>query len=296
VDVMMSSLAARERPYPRRCCSRAAFGAVGPDFRDPWIGLYRRQPPSVWHRDRQHALERTVMERADLVLSASRTQMDLVQGGSGARPRRSVVIPNGFEPVRGPEPTADGTFRIVFTGSLALLPETDVFLEAIEELLRRHTEARRRVRVKFAGPFNPGYRDRAVALGLTGIVEFLGQRPNAEIRELQRAADVLTFWLPRRTSAAIPGKLYEYLDAGRPIVAVLQPDDEALELVRRGGGVVVSPGNRMVIADELERHYVAWKANGRAPSRRPEWLDDFSRERSAERLAAELELVRETKP
>src|SRR5439155_1610505 len=64
----------------------------------------------------------------------------------------------------------DGRFRIVFTGTLSLMPDTEVFLEALHQLLARRPEARRRVRAVLAGPFDTGYRDRAEALGLTGIV------------------------------------------------------------------------------------------------------------------------------
>ncbi|HYM80150.1 MAG TPA: glycosyltransferase [Candidatus Limnocylindria bacterium] len=266
------------------------------DFRDPWVGLYRRTPPSAWHRRRQSQLERTVMSAADVVLSASRTQMDFSTAGSGARPRRVELIPNGFEPasdVATAESPDPAWFVIAFTGTLSQVPDTDVFLEAVHELLSRHPEARRRVRVRLAGPYDPSYADRAVALGLRGIVEFLGQRSQPEVRTLQRRADLLALWIPRGSGyrAALPGKLYEYLDAGRPVVALLEPQDEAVELVRRAGGTVVAPGARAALTDELERRYRAWSTNGREPDARPAWLDDFARERLAGRLARVLDQV-----
>jgi hypothetical protein len=266
------------------------------DFRDPWIGLYRRRSPTAWHASRQAALERRVMERADLVLATSQTQMGFTERGSRARPGRVAIVRNGFEPesselAAGRDDAAGDPalrpFLLAFTGTVALLPETEVFLDALHDLLARHPGARRRLRVKLAGPFDSTYQDRAVALGLTGIVEFLGQRPHREVRELQRRADVLLLWLPHGEvlRAAVPGKLYEYLDAGRPLVAVLDERDEATALVRRAGGRVVAPGSRAALTVELERRWREWKERGRLPAVRPEWLGEYSREHQAGVLA-----------
>jgi glycosyltransferase involved in cell wall biosynthesis len=262
------------------------------DFRDPWIGLHFRAPPTAWHRARQGALERAVLAGCDLALAASRAHADAMRDGAGARPRRVVHLPNGFEPE--PAPAGDGGgdadhFRIVFTGTLSLMPDTEVFLEALHELLAHRPEARRRVRAVLAGPFDTGYRDRAEALGLTGIVDFPGPVDHAAARRLQRGADLLALWKPRRLPTMVPGKLYEYLDAGRPLVALLEPGEEAAALVERAGGAVVAPGDRVALAAEIERRYTAWRERGRAPSARPEWLAEFERSRLAARLAGLLD-------
>ncbi len=275
------------------------------DFRDPWIGLTFRDPPTAWHRARQAALERAVLEGCDLALTASRTHADTIGKISGGRPRRVVHLPNGFEPDDGAPSPAGGAaappaarFSVVYTGTLSQMPDTEVFLEALHEVLARRPEARRRLRATLAGPFESGYRDRAVALGLTGIVEFTGPRPHAETRTLQRDAALLVLWKPRGLPTMVPGKLYEYLDAGRPVVALLARDDEAADLVRRSGGTVVEPGDRMALAAEIERRYAAWHAGAAAaPPARPAWLEEHTRARLAARLANLLgELAGEDAP
>src|SRR4029077_11421919 len=131
----------------------------------------------------------------------------------------------------------DERFLVAYTGTMSQLPDTEVVLEAVHDLLARHPEARRRVRVELLGPYESGYEDRAVALGLTGIVRFAGPRPHTEARRLQRRADLLLLWNPTgpRFRTMVPGKLYEYLESRRPIVALLGDDSEAAELARRGG-------------------------------------------------------------
>ena len=267
------------------------------DFRDPWIALHFRTPPTAWHRRRHAAMERRVVESADLVLAASRTHADDVSRGANAAggpvPRRLEHLPNGYEPAAdeaAPAMDAD-RFTLAFTGTLSLMPETEVLLEALHDLLARRPEARRRLRATLAGPFDSGYADRALALGLTGIVEFTGPRPHAETRALQRRADLLLLWKPRGAGyrTMVPGKLYEYLDAGRPVLALLDPDDEAAALVREGGGEVLPPGRREPLAAAIERHYLAWKEGGHAPPSRPAWLGAHARAGLAGRLAGMLD-------
>ena len=268
------------------------------DFRDPWIGLHFREPPTAWHRARQAALERAVLEGCDLVLTASRLHAETLGRRSGAKARRVVHLPNGFEPEPANPATADTKradaesverFRIAFTGTLSLMPDTEVFLEALHELLARRPEARRRLRATLAGAFDSGYRDRAVALGLTGIVDFPGPIPHAESRRLQREADLLVLWKPRGTATMVPGKLYEYLDAGRPLLAALESGDEAAELVRRAGGTVVPAADRSALAAEIESRYATWRAGEPARAGRPPWLEDHARARLAGRLAGLLD-------
>jgi glycosyltransferase involved in cell wall biosynthesis len=272
------------------------------DFRDPWVGLHYRTPPTAWHRARQSAMERNVLGSADLVLVASRAHEAELRRRSGppAKPTtglrlaRLEHLPNGFEPGT-PEPSLDpGTpdfFTLVFTGTVSLMPDTNVFLEALHDLLARRPEARRRVRAKIVGACESGHVDRAAALGLTGIVEFTGPLPYAAARAVQRGADALLLWKPRGSGYrdAVPGKLYDYLDAGRPLVALLEPDDEAAELVRRAGGDVLPPGQRAPLTEVIERRYLAWKEGHRTPTSRPDWLAEHARGRLAERLARLLD-------
>src|SRR6185295_121193 len=108
-------------------------------------------------------------------------------------------------------------------------------------------------------------------------------------------ADLLMLWKPTGDGfrTMVPGKLYEYLDSGRPLLAMLDPEDEAARLAERGGAVVKAPGDRGAIAAAIAERYQAWREGGPAPTRRPDWLAEHTRANLAARLAAILErLVR----
>jgi glycosyltransferase involved in cell wall biosynthesis len=302
IDVMLSSAPPDSVHVAARALQRRHRLPWVADFRDPWIGLTFRTPPSAWHRARQAALERDVLEHANAVQVASSTHLRSLGAGSGARieSSRASLLPNGWELESAPPPEApadapSGRFTLVFTGTLSQMPDTDVFLEAVHEVLKRQPAARRSLRARLAGPYESWYADRAVALGLTGIVDFPGPVSHLESRALQRSADVLLLWKPRGIPTMVPGKLYEYLETGRPIVAVLDAGDEAAELARRGGASVTPPGNREALTEEIERRWIAWRDGARSTGVRPPWLDEYRRDRLAGRLAETLSRVAEAR-
>jgi glycosyltransferase involved in cell wall biosynthesis len=270
------------------------------DFRDPWIALHFRRPPSAIHRARHQALERSVVGESSMVLAASRTHADdltaLTRPGGAALARRVEWLPNGFEPdperVRATLPP-DGTFTLVFTGTLARMPGTAVFLDACAAWLARRPDARGRVRAVLAGPYEAEDEERARALGLQDVVAFPGPLAHRDARALQRRADLLLLWKPDGDGyrTMVPGKLYEYLDAGRPLLALIPDGEEAARLAIESGAERIEPDDRAALAAALERRFDAWASRGPAPDQRPAWIAGHERAALARRLAGLLDQV-----
>lgn len=266
------------------------------DFRDPWIGRSFKRPLTPWHAARQAALEAGVLGGADLVLAASRTHHDALAARADA-PRALRFLPNGFEPMEpaGTAPPATGErvgrFCVVFTGTLSLMEDTGTLLEAVHEVVAGDPEARGSLRVELAGPHDDEWPRRAAALGLADVVHFLGPQPHARTRLLQRAADLLMLWKPRGEGfrTMVPGKTYEYLDSGRPIVGLLPRGDEAAELIERAGHTRLEPGDREGLARTLRERLAHWRSGGRVSDSRPDWLDERRRDRLAALLASGLD-------
>jgi glycosyltransferase involved in cell wall biosynthesis len=264
------------------------------DFRDPWVGLGFRTPPTPWHAATHRAMEARVLSGAALVLAASRTHADALAARAHARPRAVLHLPNGFEPAPpvalAPDPDH---FRVVFTGTLSLMDEMGTLIDAVAALLARDPGARAVLRVELLGPYDRDWQARAHASGLDGVMRFAGVQPHAEARRAQRGADVLLLWRPRGEGfrTMVPGKLYEYLASGRPVLALLPEADEAAELVRRGGGAVVLPGSAATLASALAERLARWRAGGRTPDQVAGWLGGHTREHLAGALARALDGV-----
>jgi hypothetical protein len=79
-----------------------------------------------------------------------------------------------------------------------------------------------------------------------------------------------------RGRGVLSGKVFEYLAAERPILAVVPPDGAAANLIREtGAGVVVAPDD----IDGIERELVAMRDRWRAGELDGSPLDDGWRER-----------------
>ncbi|MCE9627797.1 MAG: glycosyltransferase [Candidatus Eisenbacteria bacterium] len=265
------------------------------DFRDPWIGLSFKKPITPWHGARLRAQESGVLANADLVLAASQTHHDELAARRDA-PRRLLFLPNGYEPAaRVPEmpATHEPRFRIVFTGMLSLMEDAGTLLEAVRDLAAQDPAVCRDLRVEIAGPYDDEWPRRVAALGIADLVQLSGPLPHAETRALQLSADVLILWKPRGEGfrTMVPGKTYEYLDSGRPIVALLPAGDEAGALVTRAGHVQLAPGDRAGLVRTLAGKLERWRAGERAVSARPVWLDERRRDRLAAQLAGALDTL-----
>ena len=295
VDAVMSSSPPDSAHLAARDAAREAKRPWIADFRDPWVGLHFKKPPTPWHRARQAAMEASVTGGADLVLAASRTHADALAARASARPRRLLHLPNGFEPVVAAAGTAvdRSTFTLAFTGTLSLMEDAGTLFDAIARVLAADPAAHEQLRVKLAGPYELDWEEYAVALQLHHMVEFLGPIEHAESRALQQAADALLLWRPRGEGyrTMVPGKLYEYLDSGRPVLALLDAADEAASLVRRAGGWVGPPGGAAELAAEISARLARWRASGRETAARPDWLDSHTRAALAARLASELDAL-----
>ncbi|MEO6463485.1 MAG: glycosyltransferase, partial [Candidatus Eisenbacteria bacterium] len=262
------------------------------DFRDPWVGLHYRTPPTPFHAWSHRRMEQRVLTRADRVLCASRTHLRAVEDALGTEDARARVrfLPNGAE-LDAPEfvpHTREGN-RIVFTGTLVETPAMLRFLEAFARRLGIEPGRRARVTLVIAGPYGEEYEARVRELDLTDVVRFLGPVPFAEQRRLQQEADVLL--LVRNEGkgyeAMVPGKLYAYLAARRPIVAMVGTS-EASGLVRVCGAAVIAPNDG---ASAVAAAFAV--LDGAPDAARPNEaaIENLLRSRSRETLAAELATI-----
>jgi glycosyltransferase involved in cell wall biosynthesis len=290
VDVILTSSPPDSAHLAGRELARGTGLPWVADFRDPWIGAHFLRPPTPWHAWRQRSLERAVVTGADLVLAASRTHLEDLRAMS---PRRLELLPNGFEPAPPVTSRRDDRFTMVFTGTLFHMRQSRVFLEGLAAWLARDAAARSRVRVVLAGPYEQDQADLARRLGLAGVVEFPGPLPHADTRALQSGADLLLLWKPDGPGyrTMVPGKLYEYLDSGRPLLAILPPEDEAARMVASAGGERIDPDDGAGVARSLERRVGVWTRDGAPVGSRPAWLADHTRTALARRLGHLLDTL-----
>jgi glycosyltransferase involved in cell wall biosynthesis len=118
--------------------------------------------------------------------------------------------------------------------------------------------------------------------------------PRRESLRLQRDSEILLLLIPEadgRGRGVLSGKVFEYLAAERPVLAVVPTDGAAAALVRdTGAGVVAAPDDVDAIRDAIVELHRRWR-DGRldGPPLSEEWRDRLSRAARVEELAELLE-------
>lgn len=262
------------------------------DFRDPWIGLTYKRPPTPLHAWRQRKLRDQVLARADLVLATTRAAAEHLS--KVAPPgKRIAVLPNGWDPdftqtAAHAEPSR--RLRLVYTGTLWDVPVARSFFAALARALAQAKT--RAIEVDIIGPYESAEKDLVQKLGLGDVVRFAGQVGYEESRRRQQEADVLLLLQVHGPGyhLAIPGKLYEYLATSRPILAFLPPGEGA-DLVTRAGGWVVSQEDERGIEAALARLLRGERPQGESPARQM-----LAYEHRRDKIAAQLvQLLNEVK-
>ena len=169
-------------------------------------------------------------------------------------PRDAAVVPDGtrLPRVRRFEPPPAGPPMVGYAGHLYPWKGVDVLIEAITR--------RPDLRGLVVGG-HPGERDLARlqalahARGIADRVEFTGWRPPQEVAASLARCHALALPNVRSTISeryTSPLKLFDYLAAGRPIVASDLPAIREV-LTDQVNGLLVEPGRADVLADALGR-------------------------------------------
>jgi glycosyltransferase involved in cell wall biosynthesis len=204
----------------------------------------------------QRIVAQLVARSADAVVAVTPTIADEMRE-LGAK--RVEVIPNGsdFDDFEGLEYRRGERFRITHTGAFFGKRDPRPFLEAV-------ARSGPDVVARFVGGLRAADRDWGESRGLGDQVQVLPYVPHRRALALQRDSEALLLLLPEaggRGKTVPSGKIFEYLAAERPILAVVPPDGVAAQLVREAGaGVVVPPDDVDSISEALAGLVKRWRA------------------------------------
>jgi glycosyltransferase involved in cell wall biosynthesis len=263
------------------------------DLRDSVVAHPHRRAESLLVRGKElgeHGVARLVARSADSIVTVS----DAIAEEMRTRnPRGPVVtIANGadFDDFAGLDHHSSPRFRITHAGSFFGKRDPRPFLTALQQSGLDDVVAR------FLGDFRSTDREWAEAQGFGDRLELIPYAPRRRSLELQRDSEALLLLIPEaggRGKGVLSGKVFEYLAADRPILAVVPPEGAAAELIRdAGAGVVVAPDDIDGIEAALRDLHGRWRAGAlEAPALSEEWRQKVSRRTRVEELARLLERV-----
>ena len=199
------------------------------DYRDPWkeIVYNQNQQRTAWAEKRDGRLERMAINRADGIVTISRDIQRLLEGKCECVKPVKVVF-NGYD--NKPEPLPRNECPIItYTGALSETRVPTPLLPALAQLREEGV----RFRLKFIGNICPEFRRLVEEHGFGPDTEFIPYLPHSESVRNINGSDVLLLVIDNvpNNKGILTGKLFEYIGARRPILAIGNTEGEARQII-----------------------------------------------------------------
>ena len=263
------------------------------DLRDSVVAHPHRRAERLLVRAKEqgeHAVAKLITRTADAIVTVSDAIADEMRERNPKGPVVTIANGSDFDDFAGIEHVPSERFRITHAGSFFGKRDPRPFLTAVKQ------SGLDDIVVRFLGDFRSTDREWAEQLDLGDRLELIPYAPRRRSLELQRDSEALLLLIPEaggRGKGVLSGKVFEYLAAERPILAIVPPDGAAAQLIRdTGAGVVVAPDDVEAMAAALRELHERWRAGSLdAAPLSDEWRDKVSRRTRVEEFARVLEDV-----
>lgn len=297
IDLVYVSMSPFESSDAAAAVARRLERPLVADLRDPWALDEMQIYPSRLHRLLEERMMGHALSQADaIVMNTREATAALLRRFPRLAEKQVVTITNGFDRTdfeREPSRRIDDAFRIVHTGYLHTelgrlqrrrsrvrkliggeLGDVDILarshvnlVEALRRLICRRPALAQRLELHLAGVVSD--LDRSLVARDPWIIVH-GYLAHAESVDLVRSADLLFLPmhdLPLGTrSRIVPGKTYEYLASGRPVLAAVPDGDARDMLAARASSLLARPNDVAEIERLVEQALEEYVEHGRAPS------------------------------
>ena len=259
------------------------------DFRDPWVDInYHHQLKLTKNAQKQHMrLEKNVLNNADHIIVTS-TQTKLLFSNKTSQP--ISVVTNGFDDASTSEVKMDLNFTLTHIGFLSSQRNPAILWDVLSELIHELTDFKEKLRLVLVGTVSVDVINAIKTSGLAPYLDIIKTVSHFDAVKCQRKSQVLLL-LEANTKAAtyiIPGKLFEYVNAQRPIIAIgPQLSDIQSILKETNTGNYYKHSEREALKLHITKLFMAFKNNSLFVD--PKGIDRYSRHNCTKRLSEILD-------
>lgn len=235
------------------------------DFRDPWtkwdILKQFKMLPFTWAKHRK--LEQQVFKVADRIITVSNSWREDFKG-LGAR--RISVITNGFDTPEDQDtkPQRSDKFILSHLGMMNKLRNPTALWQALEELVYQNKDFARDLSLRLTGILSKEVLDTIGTFsGLNACLETEASIPHEKVFQVYRESAILLLILNQSENARghLPGKLFEYISAKKPVLALGLPDSDAAKILEDSGiGKTIDWDDEAALKNHILSLYDQWKS------------------------------------
>jgi glycosyltransferase involved in cell wall biosynthesis len=249
------------------------------DFRDPWtnIDFYQKLRLTKWADKKHKNLERKVLQSADIISTVSWSwSNDMKQIVN----RDVEVITNGYDPddFDFELEATDDYFSIVHIGSFNADRNPELLWDVLKDKVNAEIDFQKHLKLIFIGQTDESVFRSLKKNHLMSFVEDHGYLEHTKSLAFLKSSQVLLLPLNDAPNVAgiIPGKLYEYLAANRPILAIGPEDGDSARIINETkAGKIVGIQDRASMEKVVDEFYQLFRQKKNLSDQRG--IDKYSR-------------------
>jgi len=241
------------------------------DFRDDWsLGQSRLDnPPPAKYTGTEREMEQSAIHNASHVVVVIKSYIsDFGALYSHEGPAKFTWIPNGYDEsdftdTDPPKTPKDQRMHIVFTGQMYDRRHPGMIWQALINLVDKGLIDKNHILITIYGKNHEsfvykGFESSAIIRSMVKIHSYL---PHSQAIEVMQKADLLLLFSGTglRSETELTGKFFEYLRAGKPILAVVHPHGASAEVLLRAiSGFVADHNDVIQIENTMLTAYRLW--------------------------------------
>jgi glycosyltransferase involved in cell wall biosynthesis len=264
------------------------------DLRDPWSQNHNYSYGRIrkWFDKR---LELKTLGAADALVTVSQPWADNLKTLHSGK--TTYTVTNGFDPAMLNDPAVPLTEKmtITYTGLIYQGKQNPVKLfEALRALINEKVIAPEKVEVRFYGITGGWLNQEIEKHHLQNIVKKYGNVNRQESIDRQRDSHILLLlnWDDPKEKGTIPGKVFEYMAARRPILATGGGKDDAIQQILSDSKAGYYTNSTVEIKAWLRERYKVYLSSGTtAPPGNDKAIMLYSQREMARKFAEILEQI-----
>ncbi len=234
------------------------------DFRDPWtnIDFYHQLGLTKFADKANRRLEKKVLASADLVTTVSSNwAKDLESLGA----KKIVTITNGFdhEEFERVSPAQNTKFSILHVGSMNNDRNPILLWKTLSSLLAHHADLKTLLEIILIGTVDYRVFEELNKYQLSEYVKHIAYMEHKKVVQFLCSSSILLLPLNNTPNVMgiIPGKLFEYLASGRPIISIgPENGDTATILKETRGGEIIAYNDATKMTSVLNHYFELFKS------------------------------------
>ncbi len=233
------------------------------DFRDPWtdIDYFHQLPLTKKSLKRHKFLEQSVLSQANLISVVGNSMYKKFASSNS----NCTVITNGFDEDGSEENSVlDSLFTLTHIGMLNADRNPTIFWEVLRDITDENAEFASKVKINLIGKIANEVKESIREYGIEKYISYTNYIPHNSVLKHQKKSQVLLLFINQvpHAEGIITGKVFEYLQAKRPILALAPVDgDLATILNKTKAGTVNAFDDYSSLKKTILSHYNSYLEN-----------------------------------